>query len=983
MANNTSKNQSHYEYELNRTPKKIDQVDTYGFWTKVNLLAKTEVKNNNDDPNKNENLLDDPKKATTENGWISPMEFYSNKANINVNESRDVNNGMIQKKDIIVHKFKDLYWWCEDLHNWCVYEATCDGITYLNMFKLLVWNGRDGWEPINGYRIDESKTFSPLQNTFFQKMEIFGQTVPLNRGMDLRIGTNFTRGPLTINHGILLNKTNKYSINSSNQFQTLRWSGNKHISNSSEFTDYMYYITSGTNKRTKFVVKFRNAIRNGIELITQDDYDEQNSPYTDTQDHNIQSRSTDMKVKRTNIDVGYMNSKDDTEGYGIYATKQKPVWRYNGDEWDDNKGSNLHYMHAIDNSIDTPLTQKDRPEKIKTKQDAERWDSCRITPINLYHHKYNHAAFKAIVWDKIFALYFVDSNGKFFNTSIARQIFPDAWNASLDDPNSLDSKDVLTYDDGTKIYPIYVSILDLLFIFKGLNFDELGSADQGWGNSGKDNIATYSELDWLGPDTKAGTIKFTKDTWRSRNEYLLKKIYTIINQAFIDGFDYTTYTVTDTEKFNKWIEQAKSLSYPTDEPVKIFYSTKKDSEDKCGILYLYEFGWYSEDKSRFKESWYEPTTTYNIGHTLDIFTTMENDQNFNTARFQTDFEDGFRRGFGDNVVAGSIGYTLGSIVGGLVIEPVTDVVTGLYTTAKYDVRAVKKLGSIAKDIVSFDVKALWNDTLAFWESTGAAIGSALNTVFEVVKSPFTWGYNFITGGEKDKVILKYNYSRYDAKMKALDNNAIVESSETHYDIGESWRENCKKLINDIVNGIVDCNDRMNNSVNFMPLASSFDNNFSITPEKSYLREGISTGNPAVWRTATGQIMLSTFLVWGGKEGLIGGPTKKMLDEETGEEIIVDTGNHYAETFINNLCQDWFGNGKDKTINNHWLKEYVIDKDEVATKNSLITVGALEAGKVLEQFGIIQKNKLKIKLNTYRPTIVTTGDQINIDIAKKW
>lgn len=992
-----AKNTSHYEYDLNRSPKNtVSKKTLNGFWRQSKLVAKLNLDNDTDTVADTKDILVDEDKATSANGWISPKEYYDKQAHMDANDSRSATNGFVQKKDDKKHSkflYKNLYWWCEDLHNWCVYRVTCD-LAYMNIFELMVWNGKDDWIPISGYNVDSAQLFSGLQNRYLDNKNLFGDCVAINRGKDIRLGLEFTKGPLTLNHGMLLSKTNTFSINDANQFQTKRWSTPKHITTDQEFTQHQYSVMTGANGETRFVVKFRNAITgDGLYLITQENYDEQNSPYTDTTSYNVNSQSADDRdKKRCCVDVYYKNGKDDSEGYIFEATQGKAAYRYEGYHFDEDPSESersLFYMHAIDNSLDTPLTQKDKNEKVKTEADAEFYDNCRTMVINWYHHKYNHAQFKAWVWEKVFALYLIDSNGNYFSTRFIREALPDAWLPSLDDETSLDYKDVIQFDDGTKIYPIYVSLLDLLMIFKGLDPDTLRRA--GWGN-GNSNPATIPLLNWL---AKAPcTTEFTRTYWENRNLTLLKKIYGVINQVSAQGWDDIEHKITDQNAFNNWINKSKYLTnYTTSDPIRIFYSsTDGDGNDKAGLLYLHEFGWYDSSQSEWGNYWNKWMDNHNDwkendgwGHLFDMDT-----QNFDVASAYAQTDSYWRDTIGDASMFQRIaGQIVAKICGG--VAGIVAIGANVATDIGYDVanfctnfwssgkNGLQAIGSLFSGDIAGSLSHVWDSLVDFSSAAASLISAAADTIKDIGQGIAS----FVTGGAHDKIILKYNYARFDAKMTPKGTTYEVSSRDIHYDMGDSWKEMSKATIESICGSLASHRDRMNASINNTNMATTFENGYKVDKYTANLREGISTGNPAVWRTATGQIMLSTFMIWGGKEGLIGGPDSLTTDQETGESWVSESGNYNGEKFINNLCQNWFGDGTDKTIDKHWLKEYAITNDELGNKNSLVLNSSLESGMVLEQKNNYSKSNFKISLKTYRPTIVTSTEQDNTDIAKKW
>lgn len=990
INNNSAVNETHYEYDLKRD-------NTTGFWRSVNFKVKTKVDTNNvlgtsDDPRHEEGKLSKESDATSTNGWISPMEYYAKHIHIEANDDRTPTNGFIQQVDNNQHSkflYKNLYWWCEDLHNWCVYYVDCDK-PYLNMFRLAVWNGIDDWVPITNMSVPSEYKFSPLQNGYFKMLENNGNVIGIHRGKDNRLGMNFTAGPLTVNQGLLLSKTNTYSINDANNFQAKRWSSVKHIKSEREFVNYMYTINTTANGNTKFVIRFRNAIKNGIKILT--DQSGQDCPWCGTIDFNVVKKNADnVDDKRTQIEVKAVNN--DPNNLEIVKFDAGTCKHYNGDNFSDNgKYDNLHYLTAYDNSIDSEVTSWNFEEKIPSKdtKTAEKYDACRVYPVNLYHHKYNHANFKEIVWEKIFALYLIDNNGTLFSTQAIRKIFSEengyegAWNSSLDDETSADYDDILIYDeiDGTqtKIYPIYVSILDLLMLFKSLDMDDL--KDCGWGN-GKENPGTIPKLTWLGDGSN--TDPYTRLVWLKKNRLLLKKLFVHINviDAANNGWNEHTGLIENKKQFDKWISASTNLLCPTSDPVKVYFSYKENNEDHAGVLLMHKFGWYGSDGVEWGSShiWRDREWTTSWDHITDIGYSSEY---ISYGTMQESVQSTLRDWFGNNSVTNAIGRGLGVIIGYYGNEAIA-LSAMVYNSVKYEAKAIKDLGSLVWDIVSLDFGEVWGDAVDFWSDIGNVFLGIADWGISSLKNFGQGIVNLFSGGPHDEVDLSYNYSKYDAKLKWQSPSYIIDdnSVKTHFEIGENFKDDAKKIVETATGAFNTPNERMKNSLNLGALAVAFENSYTIEPAVGDLREGISIGNPAVWRTATGKIMLSTFLVWGGKEGLIGGPNIYKKDEETGEQWITQYGNTTAEAYINNLCKGWFGDGMDKTIDDHWLKEYINEDDEVASNSTLVTAQRLEQGKVLEQLNSNHASKLKLKIKTYRPNIITTTEQDNIDIAKKW
>lgn len=81
--------------------------------------------------------------------------------------------------------------------------------------------------------------------------------------------------------------------------------------------------------------------------------------------------------------------------------------------------------------------------------------------------------------------------------------------------------------------------------------------------------------------------------------------------------------------------------------------------------------------------------------------------------------------------------------------------------------------------------------------------------------------------------------------------------------------------------------------------------YDVAKDRAATRQGMSTGNPGVFRTSTGELALATMLVYGGVTWLFG-----------------DHGNGFDTTpvnFLNDICKEFFGDGMNKTCAKDWLK----------------------------------------------------------------
>lgn len=218
--------------------------------------------------------------------WQTPMEYYSKRKKIETQGDGYVD---ISKSD----SFDDdrVYFWIEDLHNWCTYEC---GLTNVNIdglnetfslgikIQLRVWNGVNGWIDINNRAAEDgdlSKTQARSRIPLNKDQDLYHitqyQTVfvdKLNGGnnntgkymqyrhrghcivgaVDLSTEPNIPGTdeiflgprsdalyPYTVINGFRLQKTTKYTINANN-FQTKRPKNNQsHASSMALNTDYM------------------------------------------------------------------------------------------------------------------------------------------------------------------------------------------------------------------------------------------------------------------------------------------------------------------------------------------------------------------------------------------------------------------------------------------------------------------------------------------------------------------------------------------------------------------------------------------------------------------------------------------------------------------------------------------------------------------------------------------------------------------------
>lgn len=173
------------------------------------------------------------------NGFITPAEFYGNI--VNIGTTTDQSDGyLVMSSYSDGHNYDDVGWfWSEDLKNWCryVYIEGNDGDPCRNIIYLSIWNGKNGWIPIPNIHITSEDVWSISNDTYgiakyHNKIanRLFSDCISIARGRPVYFKPNSTdRIEIDMNEntqrivGIRLQKTAKYSINDTNDFQTIRW----------------------------------------------------------------------------------------------------------------------------------------------------------------------------------------------------------------------------------------------------------------------------------------------------------------------------------------------------------------------------------------------------------------------------------------------------------------------------------------------------------------------------------------------------------------------------------------------------------------------------------------------------------------------------------------------------------------------------------------------------------------------------------------
>lgn len=146
--------------------------------------------------------------------------------------------------------------------------------------------------------------------------------------------------------------------------------------------------------------------------------------------------------------------------------------------------------------------------------------------------------------------------------------------------------------------------------------------------------------------------------------------------------------------------------------------------------------------------------------------------------------------------------------------------------------------------------------------------------------------------------------------------------------------------------------------------------FEVAKDRAAVRQGMSTGNPGIFRTATGELALATMLVYGGVMQLFG-----------------DHGNGFDTApvnFLNDICKEFFGDGLNKTCAQHWLKfgDNINTNDELPS-GDIQTLYETSLDKTLNpQINKSTSDKLSMTLSTEDVAVEITEEK-KPDYAVKW
>ena len=209
-------------------------------------------------PPAKEEQTDSGKEAIDElivkNGFITPAQYYATQMD-GTHGSTDKSKQGYYNSTGGNANLSVTWFWCEDIKNWCSYAVYSNTLgNNINLFLLQVWNGKDGWIAIpnlclsdadatakanDRYNIGEIQEYflSKARNGFSSEIDnvnaVDRNVIIQQRG--IQQDPTYTADNSRVNivsrpwHrlqtivGLRLQKTTKYSINDTNNFQTIRW----------------------------------------------------------------------------------------------------------------------------------------------------------------------------------------------------------------------------------------------------------------------------------------------------------------------------------------------------------------------------------------------------------------------------------------------------------------------------------------------------------------------------------------------------------------------------------------------------------------------------------------------------------------------------------------------------------------------------------------------------------------------------------------
>lgn len=146
--------------------------------------------------------------------------------------------------------------------------------------------------------------------------------------------------------------------------------------------------------------------------------------------------------------------------------------------------------------------------------------------------------------------------------------------------------------------------------------------------------------------------------------------------------------------------------------------------------------------------------------------------------------------------------------------------------------------------------------------------------------------------------------------------------------------------------------------------------FDVARDRAATRQGMSTGNPGIFRTATGELALATQLVYGGVMKLFG-------DHDNGFDSA-------PVNFLNDICKEFFGNGLNKTCAKDWLKlnDNINTNDEIPSTDIQAFYETSLDKTLMPQMNKDTNVKLSMTLSTNDVAVEITEEK-KPDYAIKW
>lgn len=979
-------------------------------------LSESKRKLNDKQEDNNEPDENDTSELTSENGWIEPYNFYKNSSNVKLNVN-NASNGMLGSRDSD-NDDRNNYWWCEELHNWCMYKADCNSYDYLNMFSLYVWDGKGQWVKFNdNMKIDRTNQFAPWQNKFINEKIKDNEIIKQERGRHYEkdLSYNYSEGPLTVNRAIVLNKETKYSINDPGDFQTIRWSANRHIMSLRDFEEYDMVTRLYVNgTKIAMAIKPRKTFLNkNADFYNGNLFEGKKHPFIVLSQYN----------RLMNSGSFFNNHYENTN---IIDTRVDENWKYQEVDLAKNYIKNRQTIKFWFGDIDSQkekeyrndilkVTQGDPNTKVKhgetTKTNADWMKYWYGEPKNVVlptffkrrNKDYDRNSPQCGQWwtfmpsatEKIFAVYFADVMG---NNSLKWKSNTEDFYKKLFEVDDLDNifknDDVYEYrnesGDTQEIYPIYMSYLDLFFMF----LDRMSNN----GHEDMDDLECMWKVVANGKSTEWALYALNVTVWQSPNVF-----YSLANLLKTQDTSKTILDLTPLEQYQKIIDLYQSISWKdatkntqsikvpsiietktkqvvskTTKEIEEEYFTKDEIDtyfksEKGQIIDMAD----KKDTPHFQK--YSPEEVFdNLNKlsalrkydTLNIYA-----KNKCCVCYYTEANEVKTIEINDYKSGKITNYTKDHINKIMPLyEKTPDSNEEEYSTVTNRIesndtvycRLTCLYPAYYDDIVLHVKPRVYLYTPKCENYVYKFYYSDNNNHFESV-GYLGCGFLDDMGNNDDNKEDKNNYGKFISSRERNIKNVLQDDENLnplHYRHWKKFFEECVDITESESN-VEFKNDKFWETIkNYTIDVGKVSISQEIYPFRSHMREGTTTGIPVINRLPTGELSLSLDLYWGGKNGLYGNSDRQ------------------GTKFINDVCKMYFENGMNKTIDNDWLK---IPKHETDSNSivGLINNTRLQAGYVFLQKDTSTENKLNVTLSTYRPIITTDVEIDNTDTAKKW